>query len=518
MTASRSTDAEDRATPLVSNAAAIRAVAAAVEGTLGPKGLNCMLVDRFGEVIITNDGNTILEKLDATHPAAQLLVNVARAQAAQVGDGTTTATVLASALISEGVTQIGRGVPVTRVLEGLRVGIAAAIDGVSRRAIPIREIGDPLLRQAVLVAGRQEADIAALCLEAAACIGGERLTDPAFRLADWIVAREGADSAVVQGVILDKEPVNRQMPCMVRDASVLCLDDALEPDDVDSQALGTEAGFAAFTRYQQEFRAALQRLTTQGVRVLFVTKAVHAIAEDVLTEAGMLIIRRLTSRDLQRVARHTGARPVKRSMLKRSPEEFTAVLGHAVEIVCDERLGHTRITGGAGEAMATILLGAATAEVRAERARVAEDAACALQAALRGGVVPGGGAILLAVLCDVAATRALAGPMAAYGVDSVTTALREPLARIVANAGFNPLEKVEEVLAAMEHTGADTLAIDCDTGAVADMLQLGVVDPAPVTTYALRAAGEVAEAILRINTVIRKREEPSGVAGGSAGA
>jgi chaperonin GroEL (HSP60 family) len=183
------------------------------------------------------------------------------------------------------------------------------------------------------------------------------------------------------------------------------------------------------------------------------------------------------------------------------------MLGRAERVRVDERLGQIRVLSQAGESMATMLVGAATPEVREERRRVAEDAACAVQAALRGGVAPGGGAAELAAIADVEAARGSAGAMAAYGADCVLAALRAPLAQIAANAGFNPLEKVEAVLAAMARDGSTSLALHCDTGEVADMLVLGVVDPAPVKIHALRAAGEVAEAILRINTVIRKRDD-----------
>lgn len=514
-TTPRTNEAEERLSPLVSNANAIRAVASAVEGTLGPKGLNCMLVDRFGEVVVTNDGSTILEKLDANHPAARMLVNVARAQAREIGDGTTTATVLANALIHEGVDQVNRGVPVTRILEGMRHGVTAAVAGITRRATLIAGMEDPLLRRAALIAGREQSDLADLCLAAAAQVGRARMEANDFRLADWIIAKEGAASEVVPGVILEKEPINRQMPRSVAGCRVLCLDDALEPEELDESALGTDAGFATFMRYQQDFRTALQQLIASGVRALFVTKAVHETAEETLTDAGVMIIRRLSARDLHRVALHTGARVIKRTGVRKTADELAPYLGQVDHISVDERLGQTRIVSHAGEAMATILVGAATAEVRAERYRVAEDAACALQAALRGGVVPGGGAAELSAIADVEAVRRDAGAMAAYGVDCVVNALKAPIAQIIANAGFNPLEKVEAVLSAMAHAGNGAMGLDCDSGEVADMLARGIVDPTPVKIHALRAAGEVAEAILSIHTVIRKRDErgEEGVAG-----
>jgi chaperonin GroEL (HSP60 family) len=152
-------------------------------------------------------------------------------------------------------------------------------------------------------------------------------------------------------------------------------------------------------------------------------------------------------------------------------------------------------------------VGASTREVKDERERIARDAAGAVQSAVRTGVVPGGGAVELAAAKQVLALRENVRGMAAYGVDCVVAALKRPLARIVANAGFNPLEKVEDAIAAQNETGNQALAIDCDTGEVADMRTLGVMDPTGVKLYALRAATEVAEAILRINVIIRKRNE-----------
>ncbi|HSL93561.1 MAG TPA: TCP-1/cpn60 chaperonin family protein, partial [Bacillota bacterium] len=142
-----------------------------------------------------------------------------------------------------------------------------------------------------------------------------------------------------------------------------------------------------------------------------------------------------------------------------------------------------------------------------ERERIAKDAASSVQAAIAGGYVPGGGAIELAAAKDVDRLRDQVKGMAAYGVDCVVVALKRPLAQIVQNAGFNPLEKVEDVISAQARENTDSLAINCDSGEVADMLYMGVVDPALVKLHAVRAAGEIAEAILRIDTIIKKRDD-----------
>lgn len=499
------TEVDERLAALLANAGAIAAIASAVEGTLGPKGLNSMLVDRFGDVTITNDGSTILEKIDVSHPAANLLINTARAQAEQIGDGTTTATVLAAALIAEGVKQVQRGVPVTKVIEGLEFGINAALDALEAAAIPVT-LDDDLLSQAALIAGRGEEDLAYLAVTAARCIPPAKLVDDAvFRLGKRILACEGAENEVLAGIVLEKQRLNQQMPTVAAPARLLLLDDALEPEEVEAEALGTEAGFQRYLQLQSEFQEHLKKLVFLDVNCVMAARGISEQAEETLLEHGVLAVRRVARHDLAEVARHTGARLLKRSALVRSARDLEKNLGTAERVEEDERLGQLRVLGGGGETTATIIVGAATRAVRDERRRIAEDAASAVQAALQGGLLPGGGAAEIAALRRVLARRGEVAGMAVYGVDCVVEALKRPLAQIVANAGFNPLEKVEAVIAAS--TDNPHLGVDCDSGELADMLALGVVDAAPVKFHALHAAGEIAVAVLRINTIIRKRDE-----------
>lgn len=509
-------DVDERLSALLSNAAAVRAVAAAVEGTLGPKGLNCMLVDRLGDVTITNDGCAILDKIDVSHPAARILISAARAQDRQVGDGTTTTTILANALVSEGVGQVAKGVPVTKVIEGMRAGIERAAAAMTAASRAVRDFEDPLLTRAALVAGRGERDIAELAVGACRLIGGDALAEPEFRLREWVVAKVGAQNRVFPGIIVEKERMNRQMPRVVRKARVLVIDDALEPEEVEEEALATEAGFARYLELKGRFASALMRLLEVGVNVVVVERGVNDEAEEALTGAGVMVLRRVSARDVARVAEHTGARPLKRTGLARANDEIERCLGRARLVEENERLGHVRFEGGRGWHIATMLVGAATDEVKEERLRIAEDAASAAQQALLGGVLPGGGAAEMAASAEVDALRESVGGMTAYGVACVVEALRRPLAQIVSNAGFNPLEKMGNLMAEMAARGRDALAIDCDTGEVADMLSLGVVDPTPVKVHALRTAGEVAEAILRISTIIRKRDSQRPSADGRA--
>lgn len=502
----KSAEVDERLAALLTNAGAVRAVASSVEGTLGPKGLNCMLVDKFGDVTITNDGSTILDKIDATHPAARMLIRTAKAQDEQVGDGTTTVAILASALVSEGANHVVRGVPVTKVIQGISLGVKRALEFIAGTSQAVDSLEDPLVRQAAFIAARESGEIADLVVEAAKLVGREMLSDPAFRLAETVVAKEGAENEVLTGLIIEKERMNRQMPRALEDVKVLVIDDALEPEQIEDDALGTESGFARYMQLQNEFIENLRKIIDIGVGLVVVSKGVADTAEELLTDAGVMVLRRVSSRDVARIVEHTGAKMIKRAGIKKSAEELAGFVGRCERVYEDERLEHVRIIGGKGKPTATILVGAATREVKDERERIARDAASAVQAAIESGVVAGGGSVEIAASRAVAALRDEVRGMSAYGVDCVVEALKRPLAQIVANAGFNPLEKIEDVIAAQTEKGKISIGVECETGEIADMWELGVVDPTSVKLHALRAAAEVADAVLRINTIIRKKD------------
>ncbi|MFD2172138.1 TCP-1/cpn60 chaperonin family protein [Tumebacillus lipolyticus] len=503
---SKASEHDERLSALYSNTTAVRAIASAVEGTIGPKGLDTMLVDAAGNVIITNDGVTILHRMEVVHPAAKMLINVASAQQEEIGDGTTTATLLAAALLQEGVGQVERGVPVTRVIEGVQQGVKYALERIKSRARALDGLDREVLYQVAMVAGREHRDIAELVTEAAHLTGDEKLRSREFRLADCVMAAVGAESEVFQGLVIDKQRMSPQMPMRVTDARVLIVDDELEAEELDSEALGTEAGFLLYRQYKEQFRANLERLLSSGVAAVFTDRGVSPVAEEVLGEAGVLIVQRVTSKDLRKIAEHTGARPIKRTGLTKGAEELHKFLGLAEVIYEDERMENIRIVGGQGKPMATILVGASTEEVVGERLRIAKDAASSVQAAVRGGIVPGGGAIELWASREVEKMRETVRGMTGFGVEAVARALRRPMTQIVQNAGFNPLEKVEEVNVAQIERGSDALAVDCDDGQVVDMMERCIFDPTSVKLHALQAAGEVTVAIMRIHTIIRMKE------------
>jgi len=495
-------EGDERHATLINNANAIRAICSSVEGTLGPKGLDAMLVSPQGDVIITNDGVTILEKMDVTHPAAKLLIQVARSQQRVVGDGTTTATVLAGALVQEGVAQVLRGVPASKVVTGLQQGIAWVKQALVQRAVRITGIDDPLLRQTAFIAGREQQDIVDLVMEAAARVGMERLLDQDYSLSESVFAHEKAASEVWHGLLLRQQPIYRHGNVERRDARILVLQDALEPEQLDEELLTTEAGFAQYMEHRARFLQQLEGLSQLDVALIVLERGIHPDAEQFCADHNMMVVQRVSREEIRRICLSTGSIPIKRAALHKTGEQLKQVLGYSELVRYDERLERVRV---ACESAVSIIIGASTAEVVGERARIAADAASAVQTAVRGGILPGGGTTELAVSYELERFRESLRGMESFGAAAVVAALRKPMSQIIQNAGFNPLEKVEQARSAQQEHRTDAMGIDCDTGAFIDYIQQGIIDPANVKIHAIHAAGEVAAAILRIHTVIKMR-------------
>lgn len=502
---SQNTEVDERLAALMTNANAIKVIAQAVEGTIGPKGLDTMLVDKFGDVVITNDGVTILNLMEVNHPAAKMLINIARAQQAEIGDGTTTATILAGELVSNGTAQVVKGVPVARVIEGMKFGIRKALEFIAQNTQPAEDA--VYLKKVALVAGREHEDIANLILDAAEMLGREKFSNSNFKFADIVSAEVGAENQVFEGVIINKEPIDKMVEHHRKDVRILVIDDALQQEELSDEALATEAGFNKYLELKKQFEEHIRKAISLGVGLVLIDRGLDPIAEELFSDNNIICIQRVSNKEIQKAAEHTGAKMLKRTGLKKEISELEKYLGFAQEVYYDEKLKNIRIVGGKGKSAATVLVGASTEEVVGERQRIAKDAASAVQAAVTGGVVPGGGAIELAAATAVEKAKGDVRGMAAYGVECVAEALKKPFMQIITNAGFNPLEKLGDVIAAQTENDAVHFAIDCDTGDIADMYQLGVIDPAKVKLHALKAAGEVAEAILRIDTIIKKREE-----------
>lgn len=496
---------DERLSTLLHNVNAVRAVSSAVEGTLGPKGLDTMLVDEQGGVLITNDGVTILEKMEVKHPAARMLIKIATAQQTKVGDGTTTATILASALVQEGAAQVQRGVPVVQVIAGIKKGVAFALKRFDQLSMSISHLDDPHLQRVALIAARENEDICDLVMQGARMVGMESLLDEQQPFSELVHPCEGEESEVLSGVLLSRLPISKQMPRETVQPLILILEDALAPEEIDDEALGTEIGFQRFLDYKETFKYNLQRIANLGINFIVCQRTCDSYAEEFCTDHGITVLHRASKQEIRRLAEHTGAKPIKRTGLHKREEDLLAVLGKAERFRADERTGRTRVENGSGKPTATILVGASTAEVVGERGRITSDAAASVQAAIRGGIVSGGGSTEMAIARELEAWRAGIQGLEGYGVEAVVASLQRPLSQMIINAGFNTLEKLEAIRSEQHRSASTTIGLDFSDGKVKDLEHMGIFDPTLVKKYALQAAAEVAESILRIHTVIRMK-------------
>ena len=496
---------EERYQALFSNAAAVKALTQAVSNSLGPKGLDTMLVDRFGEVVVTNDGVTILTLMDAQHPAARMIVNMARAQEREVGDGTTTATVLAGALVSEGINQILKGVPVAKVLAGMTKALNYALVLIKKNALKINSIRDNKLCDAACIAARGDARVSQIIWEAAILLE-DKLNDPGFKLGDLVLAKVGATTSLIPGVVINKSPLWEDGSKKITEVKLLVLDDGLYPEEIEGEALSSEAGFAQYLNNQKVFQENLYKLKQLGVNLVVLTRGISDIAEEFCYENDIMVITRITQKELKRLLEFTGARSAKRTSLNKPSAELKKLLGFAKTAFYDAKLAMTVIEGGAGKPTATVLIGAATDEVVDEQERIAKDAAGSFAAAYRSGVLPGGGSFLLFLSREVEGLKNQVSGMESYGVMAFAEALKAPFRIMAENAGFNGLEKLGDLMTLQVQKDNFALGLDFETGEAADMLEKEVVDPAEVVYQAVKNASEVAISLLKINTIIKMKD------------
>lgn len=402
-----------------------------------------------------------------------------------------------------------KGVPVSRVIDGIEIGIKEALHLIKEQSRKINIDQKKQLHDIASIAGRGQQELAQLVVEGAAMLGMDRMLQDDYRFADAVIAREAAENQVFNGVVLNRQALNQEMPREINNPLILVVDDALAPEDLNHDAMKTEAGFQYFLQARDTYEKNLRKIAELGVNVVVADRSIDDLAEEIFTESGIMALQRVSSREIERLCQHTGARKIKRVTLNRSPEILSSYLGKADRAVSDEKLEHTCVYGGKGETWTTIIVGAATSEVVDERERIARDAASAVQAAVREGIVPGGGALEIWLAAEMEKLARSLGGMSSYGVLCVKEAFLKPFNCMASNAGFNPLEKLGDVIAAQNREGRVSISFDCESGAVVDMIENGIVDPALVKINAVKTAGEVATAILRINTIIKMKNEES---------
>ncbi|MEK6938605.1 MAG: thermosome subunit alpha [Nanoarchaeota archaeon] len=501
------------------NIAAAKAVAQTVRTTLGPKGMDKMIVDSNGEVIITNDGVTILKEMQIEHPAAKMVVEVAKTQEDAVGDGTTTAVVIAGELLKKAEDLLDQNIHPTVLAKGYRLAEVEAQRLLQQMAEPLVLSDNKALLDIAITAmtGKgAEANkevLAELIVRAvkgiAQNINGKTIVDINDIKIEKQVGESTEKSELIEGVVLNKEIVHASMPKRIERAKIALLDSSLEikNTEIDAKIQITDPTQLNLFLEQEErsLREMVYKIKASGANVLFCQKGIDDLAQHFLAKEKIMALRRVTKSDMEKLSRATGARIVG------NWKELTVEdLGFA-GIVREVKVGEEEmlfVEQCPNPKAMTLLLRGGTEHVAEEIKRAVTDAVGDLAASLRDGkVVAGAGAVEMELAKGIRTyARTLQG-REQLAVQAFAEALEIIPRTLAENAGLDPLD----VLAKLrnEHEKYQKWAgINVFTGEVMDAWKAGVIEPLKIKTQALSSAAEVAEMILRIDDVIMGGRTP----------
>ncbi|WP_336021981.1 thermosome subunit alpha [Halobellus salinisoli] len=494
-----------------SNIRAGKAVASAVRTTLGPRGMDKMLVDSSGNVVVTNDGATILEEMDIEHPAAQMIVEVAQTQEDSVGDGTTTASVLTGELLSHAEDLLDDDLHPTVIVEGYNEAARLAQEAIDEQVLDVALDDDVLASVAESsMTGKGTGDVTADALarhvvDAVRAVhdGSDRFDPDDVR----VLTRTGASSSateLVEGVVIDKERVNDGMPRSVEDATVAVLTTKLDVREGETDAEYTISSVdqleAAIEAEDSELRRYADALADAGVDVLFCTKKISDRVQNRLAKHGIVAFESLKTSDARAIARATGAK-----QLGDVNDLDASDFGRA-ERVSIRRFGEDELTfveGGEAAKTVTLLLRGGTEHVVDELERAINDAVDVTVAAIdSGGVVPGAGAVEVAIAEYVRSNAGGVEGRKQLAVEAFADAVEAIPRTLATNTGMDPIDAVVELRATFDREGIAGIISEGKAGAIGDPIAAGVFDPAAVKREAVTAATEAATMIVRIDDVI----------------
>jgi len=503
------------------NIMAAKAVAAAVRTTLGPKGMDKMLVDSMGDIVITNDGATILQTMDIQHPAAKMIVEVAKTQDDEVGDGTTTAAVLAGEFLKNAEELLELGVHPTIIVSGYRLASAKAKEILKTLTKPVTfEDKDLLLKIAVTaITGKgPEASkdvFASLAVNAILAVvdkeNGKYTADVDDIKIEKKVGASVEASELIEGMVIDKERAHINMPKNVHNARILLLAEALElkKTEVKSEiSIKTPDQLQLFLdQEEQMLHDMVSKVINSGANVVFVEKGIDDIAQHYLAKAGIFAARRVKKSDMEKLARATGAKI--QTGLK---EVNKSDLGKA-DLVEEKKLGDdamTYVTGCNNPKAVSIILRGGTEHVVAEAERALHDALRVVGVAIEDEtLVAGGGSPEVELALRLREYSSTLIGREQLAVAKFADALEVIPRTLAENAGLDPIDILVEMRSQHEK-GKNTAGLNVFTGKVVDMWKEGVVEPLRVKVQAINSATEAATMILRIDDVLSSKSAPPG--------
>jgi thermosome len=499
------------------NIRAAMAIADAVRSTMGPKGMDKMLVDSMGDVVITNDGVTILKEIDVEHPAAKMIVEVAKAQDEECGDGTTTAVVLAGELLKYAQDLIDQDIHPTVIADGYRLASKKACEVLENIALEVKPDDEELLKKIAetsmtgKVAGANKEMLAEIAYRAVRAVAEEVNGRIRVDLDNIKVEKKqgGAveDTELINGIILDKERVHPDMPVVVKDAKILLLNAALEvkKTEVDAQIRITDPEQLQKFLDQEEkmIRDMVDKIKNAGANVLICQKGIDDLAQHYLAKAGIFAVRRVKKSDMEKLSKATGA-----SILTDLDEIKPEDLGEAGKVE-EKRIGEDKmvfITECKQAKAVSILVRGGTEHVVDEIERGLHDALSVIAVTLEDGkMITGGGSSAIEISMALRDYAETVGGREQLAINKFADAVEVVPRALATNAGIDPIDILIKLRKAHSE-GKKHYGVDVFKGDVADMRELNVLEPLRVGKQAIKSATEVAIMILRIDDVIAARE------------
>ena len=513
------------------NIMAAQIVAESVKSALGPRGMDKMLVDSFGDVTITSDGRTVLDEMDIQHPAAKMMVEVAKTQDDEVGDGTTTSVIIAGELLAKSETLIDKNVHPTVIIDGYRKAAEKALATLDKIAITVAPTDKKTIKKAAmtsmaskLVAGSREylGEIAtSAVLQVAVKTGDGYQADISNIKVEKKPGESLTDTKLINGVVLDKDVVHSGMPKRVENAKIALIDSALEIEKTEFDAkinIESPEQMDAFLKQEETMiRDMAEKLAAKGANVILCQKGIDDLAQHFLARKGILAVRRVKKSDMEALAKATGGHVVT-NINDLSKKD----LGFA-QIVEERKIGDDKMTfiEGCKNPMAvTILIRGGTERIVDEADRSLHDALCVVADVVEEPkLLAGGGAPEMEVakaLKEYAETlpgrEQLAVMQFAEALETIPITLAE-------NAGLDPIDIISE-LRAKHEKGQTWAGVDADTGKVGDMEKNGVFEPISVKKQIIKSCSEAACLILKIDDVIasgKMKTPPMPPGGGGMG-
>ncbi|HHF55946.1 MAG TPA: thermosome subunit [Thermoplasmatales archaeon] len=503
------------------NIRAAMAIADAVRSTMGPKGMDKMLVDSMGDVVITNDGVTILKEIEVEHPAAKMIVEVAKAQDEECGDGTTTAVVLAGELLKYAQDLIEQDIHPTVIAEGYRLASKKACEVLEEIALEVKPDDEELLKRIAetsmtgKVAGANKEMLADIAYRAVKAVAEEVNGQMRVDLDNIKVEKKqgGAveDTELINGIILDKERVHPDMPVVVKDAKILLLNAALEvkKTEVDAQIRITDPEQLQKFLDQEEkmIKEMVDKIKAAGANVLICQKGIDDLAQHYLAKAGIFAVRRVKKSDMEKLSRAIGA-----SILTDLDEIKPEDLGEAGKVE-ERKIGDDKmvfITECKKAKAVSILVRGGTEHVVDEIERGLHDALSVIAVAIEDGkMITGGGSSAIEIAMALRDYAATVGGREQLAIEKFADAIEVVPRALATNAGIDPIDILIKLRKAHSE-GKKHYGVDVFKGDVADMRELNVLEPLRVGKQAIKSATEVAIMILRIDDIIAAREVSKG--------